>query len=102
MTDAKAYRALQRAKAALAARALVEQLPRELGDRLPVRLTPMSRPLWARLTKKRHDPFRVSAAQINAWADDVVARHPPLGFTVERPAPQAGRRAKDDDVAAVA
>ena len=78
---------------------LVEQLPRDLGDRLPLRLAEMKRPLWTRLTKKRVDPFRLRQQQILGWMNALAKAHPPLVIQVER---ATGETRCDPDVAAVA
>jgi hypothetical protein len=84
MTDLEIRAARKRAQAALDAAQLVRDLPRDLGDRAPLRLAEMKRPLWARLTSKRPNPFRLRYTQVSSWMNAIANTHPPLVVEVER------------------
>ena len=89
---------MRRLQASAAARKLVDGLSRDITDIAPVRVTLASRPLWARLTKRR-DPFKVTSAQVQGWFDDILAKHPPLRIEAETAKPQTRRRAETAKVA---
>ena len=84
MTDLEIRAARKRAQAALDAAQLVRDLPRDISDRTPLRLTEMKRPLWTRLTTKRPNPFRLRYTQVSSWMNAIADAHPPLLVEVER------------------
>ncbi len=89
---------MRRLQASAAARKLVDDLSRDITDIAPARLALASRPLWARLTKRR-DPFKVTSSQVEGWFDEILAKHPPLKVAAQTAKPQTRRRVDTAKVA---